>query len=79
MKYVAILETENELSEETIEDLKDTLFIGNEQNSYHFEMTSIKQAPEEQPVLVPCEYRENDYAEGYNQALRDCGVIEDEK
>ena len=78
MKYVAILESDNELSEETIEKLKDTIFVGNEQNPYSLDITSIKQAPEEQPVLVPCEYRENDYAEGYNAALKDCGVLEND-
>lgn len=69
MKYVAILETENELSEETIENFKDTLFFGDEQNPYCFEMTSIKQAPK------PAHYDSfwgNFY---YNNALRDCGVI----
>ena len=78
MKYVAILETEKGLSEEVIKELKNSTFYGDDETPYRFEMTSIKEAPEEEPVLIPCEYRENDYAEGYNQALKDCGVIEDD-
>lgn len=66
MKYVAILETKKELSEEVIKELKNTTFYGDEETPYRFEMTSIKEVPEY-----------TDYAEGYNQALRDCGVIED--
>ena len=76
MKYVAILDSDNEILEGSIEFLKDTLFLGDEKAPYCFEITSIKEVPEEEPILVPCEYRENDYAEGYNQALRDCGVLE---
>lgn len=77
MKYVAILERETELSEEIIEFVKGKVYVGTP-TQFHCNITSIKQAPEEEPVLVPCEYRENDYAEGYNQALKDCGVIEDD-
>lgn len=75
MKYVAILDSDDELLEEAIKNLKDTLFLGDENAMYCFEIASIKQAPNKKPVLVPCEYRKNDYAEGYNQALIDCGVI----
>lgn len=79
MKYVAIIDSgDKELSEYAIEELKNSTFFGDDETPYLFEMKSIKEVPEEEPVLVPCEYRENDYAEGYNQALRDCGVIEDE-
>lgn len=77
MNYVAIIDSDDELSEEIIEDIKNTIFVGNEDSRYCYDITSIKEAPEEQPVLVPCEYRGNDYAEGYNQALIDCGVIEE--
>ena len=38
----------------------------------------FKKVPKEKSVLVPCKYRGNDYANGYNQALIDCGVIEDD-
>lgn len=67
MKYVAILETENELPEDAIEELKNTTFISDFPSIYHFEMTSIKQAPEK------AKYDSmwgNFY---YNNALKDCG------
>ena len=66
MKYVAIIYSDDELSEDTIKNLKDTLSLGDE----HAMITSIKKAPEG-------EYRDMDYTEGYNQALRDCGVLEE--
>lgn len=69
MKYVAIIETENELPEEVIEDLKNTVFVGDEQNSYCFDITSIKPAPEQ------AKYDSFWANFHYNQALRDCGVI----
>ena len=79
MKYIAIIDSgDKELSENAIKELKNSTFYGDDETPYFFEMTSIKEAPEEEPVLIPCEYRENDYAEGYNQALRDCGVIEND-
>lgn len=71
MKYVAILETENELSEETIEDLKKSTFVGDEQTPYLFDITSIKPAPEK------AHYDSMWSNLNYNQALKDCGVIEE--
>lgn len=72
MKYIAVIDTD--------EKPVSCEFIGCNGNVTPYLLgttTNIKQAPEEQPVLVPCDYRENDYAEGYNQALRDCGVLEE--
>lgn len=51
MKYVAIIESD-ELSEDIIEKMKDTIFAGyeeypsNENAKYSFTIESIKQAPE---------------------------------
>lgn len=74
MKYVAIIDSgDKELSEEVIKELKNTTFWGDEENPYYFEMTSIKEVP------GPAHYDSfwgNFY---YNNALKDCGVIEDEK
>lgn len=70
MKYVAILETENELSEEVIKELKNTTFISDFPSIYHFKMTSIKQAPEKA-------HYDSFWANfHYNQALRDCKILE---
>ena len=70
MKYVAILETEDELSEEMIKALKDTMFLGDEKAPYCFEMTSIKKAPEKA-------HYDSFWANfHYNQALRDCKILE---
>lgn len=71
MKYVAILETENELSEEVIEDLKKTTFFDNKNAVCLFNITSIKQAPEK------AHYDSMWSNLNYNQALKDCGVIEE--
>lgn len=71
MKYVAILETDNELSEKVIKELKNTTFYGDEEAPYRFGMTSIKQAPEKARYDS---YWGNFH---YNKALKDCGVIED--
>lgn len=72
MKYVAILETENELSEETIEDLKKTTFFDNNNAVCLFDITSLKLAPEKAHFDS---FWGNFY---YNNALKDCGVIEDD-
>lgn len=73
MRYVAIIDSgDKELSENVIKELKDTTFYGDYWTPYRFEMTSIKQAPEEEVSCCDA------YLEGYNQALRDCGVIEDD-
>ena len=73
MKYVAIIDSDDELSEDAIRDLKDSVFVGDEKASYCFDITSIKQAPD--PVG---EYVVGYFQDGYNQALADCGVIEDD-
>ena len=80
MKYVAVIDSAVELPEEAIKNLEGRLILCNEYEDIMYILyptTSIKKAPKEEPVLVPCEYRENDYANGYNQALIDCGVIEE--
>lgn len=75
MKYVAIIDSDDELSEESIEKIKDTIFVGNEDSKYCFEFTSIKQAPE--PRFNP-KVTENFWeSAGYDRALRDCGVLEE--
>lgn len=70
MKYVAIIESDDELLEETIKNLKETLFLGDKNAMYCFELTSIKIAPEK-----ICDYMV-DFQKGYNLALKDCGVLE---
>jgi hypothetical protein len=74
MKYVAIIDNEGELSEESIEKIKNTIFVGNEDSQYCFDITSIKEAPRKISNYVI-----GNFQEGYNSALIDCGVIEDEK
>lgn len=74
MKYVAIIDSDDELSEDVIKCLvKDTVFMGDETAPYCFDITSIKPAPEK---------AKSDSFWGnfhYNQALKDCGVIEDDR
>ena len=43
MKYIATIDSDNELSEDAIRDLKSTVFVGDESAPYCFEITSIKQ------------------------------------
>ena len=78
MKYIAIID-ESELSEETINDITGTVFIGDigyYDNPYCLNIVSIKKAPE--PM-------ENDmvgvdgFYGGYNKALEDCGVLASEE
>lgn len=72
MKYVAILETENELPEVFIKHLtKGSVAVSNEKLVCCFDMKSIKPAPE--PAHFDS-YWGNFY---YNNALKDCGVIEE--
>lgn len=42
MKYIAIISTDEPLTEHTIQDIKDTIFCGDEQVSYVFEIEDIK-------------------------------------
>ena len=71
MKYVAILETENELPEVVIDDIKCTTFVGDFPAPYSCTITSIKKAPEK------AHYDSMWSNLLYNQALKDCGVIEE--
>ncbi len=75
MKYVAIIESDDELLEETIKNLEESLFLGDENAMYYCEITSIKEAPEPRCNLKGI--TEEDFWEraGYDRALRDCGVI----
>lgn len=41
MKYIAILDSDDKLSEDTINKLKETIFVGDVKNPYCFEITSI--------------------------------------
>ena len=51
MKYVAIIDNDGELSEESIEEIKNTIFVGNH-SRYCFEVISIKQVPEKMSEYV---------------------------
>lgn len=44
MKYVAIINSDDELSEDAIKAIKDIVFVGDEQAPYCFDIESIKQA-----------------------------------
>ena len=82
MKYVAIFNSEKGLSEEAVEALKDTMFLGDENTPYCMELVSIVEAPTPMEISLCGEYGYKDtqttkhIKEGYNQALRDCGVSE---
>ena len=72
MRYVAIIDSgDKELSEEVIKELKNTTFYGDDETPYRFEMTSIKPAPEK------AHYDSMWSNLNYNQALKDCGVIQE--
>lgn len=77
MKYVAIIDSNDELLEEAIKNLKDALFLGDEHGMYCFELTSIKKAPEMMVTKLQDDTRTKDIKAGYNQALRDCGVLQE--
>jgi hypothetical protein len=73
MKYVAILNTDDKFSEDTINTLKRTFFMGGANGiSYLFDFDSIKEVPE------PMEYDDivgiGGFYGGYKQALKDCGI-----
>ena len=82
MKYVAVFNSEQELSEETVKALKETVFLGNENAPYSMDLVSIIEAPTPMEISLHGEYGYKDtqttkhVKEGYNQALRDCGVSE---
>lgn len=42
MKYIAIINTDEPFTEHAIQDIKDTIFCGDEQVSYVFEIEDIK-------------------------------------
>lgn len=46
MKYVATIDSDNELSEDVIESIKRTLFVGDERKLYCFEIESITKMSE---------------------------------
>jgi GTP cyclohydrolase III len=73
MKYVAILNTKDELTEDVINTLRLTFFMGGANGiSYCFDFDSIKEVPD------PMEYDDivgiGGFYGGYNQALKDCGI-----
>ncbi len=73
MKYVSIIDSD-ELSEDALKELTTELrFISEQSIVYTFKITSIKETPE--PVG---DHIIGFFKEGYNQALEDCGVIEDD-
>ena len=77
MKYIAIIDSDDELLEDAIKELKETVFVGDEKAPYCFDITSIKKAPEPRCNLKGI--TEEDFWEraGYDRALRDCGVLEE--
>jgi hypothetical protein len=70
MKYVVIIDSDDELSEDAIKNSEEILFLGDENAMYYCEITSIKEAPEKIGNYVI-----GNFQEGYNSALIDCGVI----
>lgn len=42
MKYIAIINTDDPLTEHTIQYIKDSIFLGDEQAPYAFEIEDIK-------------------------------------
>lgn len=83
MKYVAIIESDNELSEDIIEKMKDTIFVGyeeypsNDNAKYSFTIENIMKAPEPRGKLKRIAVEDFWERAGYNRALKDCGVIEE--
>lgn len=49
MKYIAIINTDEPLTEHTIQFIKDTIFCGDEQTPYVFEIEDIKYKAESKP------------------------------
>lgn len=45
MKYIVIINSDDELSEDIIEKIKDTIFVGNENAKYCFEVKDIVKVP----------------------------------
>jgi hypothetical protein len=79
MKYVVVIESDNELSEDAIKNLDEILFLGDENAMCYFDITSIKQAPEPRGKLKRITVEDFWEKVGYNRALKDCGVIENDK
>lgn len=80
MLYLAVIDSDDELLEETIKEIKNTIFLGGDKASYCFEITNITKAPEPDNLK---DYHKGDwddyrtfepydcgYADGYNQALK---------
>ena len=80
MKYIAIIDSDNELSEDAIKEIKETVFVGDEKSTYCFDITSIKKAPKPMEIILhPIDgYKDTTTTkyvkEGFNQALRECGI-----
>lgn len=47
MKYIAIINTDEPLTEQAIQSIKDTLFVGGSEAPYVFEIEDIKAESEE--------------------------------
>ena len=47
MKYIAVLDSDDKLSKEAIEAVKNTVFCGDEQVSYCFEVDSIEEVTDQ--------------------------------
>lgn len=73
MKYVVVIESDNELSEDAIKNLEEVLFLGDKNAMCYFDITSIKEVPKKIGNYVI-----GNFQKGYNSALIDCGVIEDD-
>lgn len=50
MKYLAIINTDEPLTEHTIQIIKDTIFFGDEQTPYEFEIEDILPEVESEEV-----------------------------
>lgn len=52
MLYLAVLDSDDELSENTIKEIKNTLFLGDEKASYCFEIKDIEMVENKSTVTV---------------------------
>lgn len=43
MKYIAVLDSDDKLSEEAIDSIKNTVFCGDEQAPYFFDVDSVEE------------------------------------
>jgi len=56
MKYIAIINTDEPLTEHTIQFIKDTIFCGDEQAPYVFEIEDIKYKAESDHKCHTCKH-----------------------